>query len=80
MLPDNKLDFITNIDPEYVDMMNNLRKEFIGLDVRIRLLGSLDDSKKEGAARCLSIARTNLESACMYAIKSLCIMGENKPV
>lgn len=79
MLPDNRLDFISNIDPDYINMMTDLRKDFIALDARLRLLGTIESSKKDGVGRCLSIARTNIETACQYAIKSLCLMGEIKP-
>jgi len=75
-MQDIRLDFISNIDPEYIESMTRLRKEFINLDQKLSQLGDIDDAKKEGAQRCLSIARTNLETACMYGIKSLCIMGE----
>lgn len=78
MLPDNRLDFITAIDPEYIQSMTTLRKEFIKLDDKLRQLGSIDDAEKEGVSRCLSLSRTKLEEALHYGIKSLCIMGENK--
>jgi hypothetical protein len=78
MLPDIRLDSISNIDHEFIKVMTQYRKRFIELDNDLRGLGILSESKKEGAARCLSIARTNIETACMYAIKAICIMGENK--
>ena len=78
MLVDNRLDFITNIEQEYIDKMTALRQEFIALDKKLRDLSVDDWINKNGAARCLSIARTNLETACMYTIKTLCLMGEKK--
>lgn len=79
MLPDIRLDFITNIDPQFIDMMTEVRKEFIALDAKLRVISSLEPAQREGAARCLSLARTNIEIACQYAIKSLCLMGEQLP-
>ena len=79
MLPDNQLAFITNIDPQFIDMMSQLRQEFIMLDSKLRVMSSLEPFKeREGVARCLSLARTKLEEALHYGIKSLCIMGEVK--
>jgi hypothetical protein len=76
MLLNNRLDYISDIDPQFIDIMTDLRKDFISLDSRIRLLGSLECSKREGVARCLSLARTNIETALQQAIKALCLMGE----
>jgi len=78
MLADNRLDAIKNISDDYLAMMENLRKDFIALDTRLRILGGLDDFKKEGAARCIALARTNLEHASMCTNKAICLMGENK--
>lgn len=76
MLADNRLDFITNIEQEYIDKMTALRQEFIALDKELRDLSADDRINKSGAARCLSIARTNVETALQYTIKTLCLMGE----
>lgn len=76
MLPDIRLDFITKIDPQFIDMMTELRKEFIALDSKLRTISSMRSAEREGVARCLSLARTNIEIACQYSIKSLCLMGE----
>lgn len=78
MLPDIRLDFISNIDSEYILTMTNFRNLFITLDDALRKLGATDDASKEGASRCLSLARTNAEIALQYTIKALCIMGEVK--
>lgn len=78
MLPDNNLAFITKIDPQYIDMMTVLRQEFISIDEKFRMVSSLESAQKDGVYRCLSLARTKLEEALHYGIKSLCIMGEIK--
>lgn len=78
MLPDNHLDFITKIDQEFINTMTTLRKQFIDLDYVLRGMSILEEAKKEGVSRCLSLARTKLEEALHYGIKSLCIMGELK--
>ena len=79
MLPDNRLDFISDIDPQFIDMMTVLRQEFILMDGKLRVIGSLTEAQREGVARCLSLARTNIETALQQAIKALCLMGENLP-
>lgn len=78
MLVDNRLEPIKNISPDYLAMMESLRKDFIALDTRLRLLGGLEDFKKEGVARSIAIARTNIEHAHMCTNKAICLMGENK--
>lgn len=78
MLPDNRLDFISNIESEYIKKMTSLRKEFIAIDALLFNMQSDVNFKNEGAARCISLARTKLEEALHYGIKSLCIMGEVK--
>lgn len=78
MLPDNHLTFITSIDPQFIDMMSQLRQDFIMLDSKLRTISSLEPAEREGVTRCLSLARTKLEEALHYGIKSLCIMGEVK--
>lgn len=78
MLPDNRLDFMTKIDAQFLDMMTELRKEFIALDSKLRVISSLEPAEREGVTRCLSLARTNIETACQYSIKALCLMGEVK--
>lgn len=78
MLPDIRLDYITNIDAQFLDMMTELRKEFIALESKLRVMSSLQPAEREGVARCLSLARTNIETACQYSIKALCLMGEVK--
>ena len=77
-LPDIRLDFINNIDPQFIDMMTVMRAEFIGMDNKLRIMGGLEAADKPGVARCMALARTHLETALQYGIKSLCIMGEVK--
>ena len=77
-MQDIRLDFITNINPEYITAMTTLRKQFIKLDEQLSQFGDIDDAKKDGVQRCLSIARTHIETACQYAIKALCLCGETK--
>lgn len=79
MLPDNRLDFITSIDPEFINMMTGARADFIKIDNNLRGLSEYPQAEREGVKRCLSLARTNIETACMYTIKALCLMGESKP-
>lgn len=79
MLPDNRLDFISNIEPEFINMMTGARADFIKMDSELRALIDLPEAQKDGVNRLISLARTNIETACMYTIKALCLMGEVKP-
>lgn len=79
MLPDNRLDFITAIEPEFINMMTGARADFIKMDSELRALSDLPEAQREGVNRLISLARTNIETACMYTIKALCLMGEIKP-
>lgn len=76
MLPDNRLDFISDIEPEFINMMTGARADFIKIDNNLRGLSGYTQAENEGVNRCLSIARTNIETACQYTIKALCLMGE----
>jgi len=78
MLPDNRLDFITSIDPEFINMMTGARADFIKMDDELRKLSDLTEAQREGVNRLISLARTNIETACMYTIKALCLMGEKQ--
>jgi hypothetical protein len=78
VLPDIRLDFISEIEQSHIDMMTKIRKQFILLDNELRTISTLKGADREGASRCLSIARTKIETACQYTIKSLCVMGEVK--
>lgn len=79
MLPDNRLDFITGITPEFINMMTGARADFIKMDNELRALSAMPEAEKDGVNRLISLARTNIEIACMYTIKALCLMGEVKP-
>lgn len=77
MALDIRLDFITKIDPRYIEKMTNIRKMFIALDELLKIYADEAGEKKNaGAARTVALARTANESACQSAIKSLCILGE----
>ena len=78
MLPDNRLDFISNIHQDFINMMTTTRQQFINLDSTLQIFSSLSQAEKEGVNRCLSIARTHIETALQYTIKALCLMGEIK--
>lgn len=78
MLPSNHLSFITKIDPQFIDMMTQLRQDIIVLDAKLCAISGLGSAQRDGVNRCLSLARTKLEEALHYGIKSLCIMGEVK--
>ncbi len=74
---DNRLDFISNIDSEYVSRMTEIRKKFIALDKEI---GMMADEPTASAAshRTVALARTHIETSLQFAIKSLCLLGEIK--
>ena len=78
MLPDNRLDFITNIEQEKIESMRAVRLQFIWLDEALRIISKDDTAQREGVLRCLSLARTNIETALQQTIKALCLMGEIK--
>jgi hypothetical protein len=76
MLPDNRLDFISNIHEDFIAEMTEIRKDFIALDRKLRNLSGYDEANKNGALRSISLARTDIETALQYTIKALCLMGE----
>jgi hypothetical protein len=78
MLTDIRLDSISNIDPQFIDMIKKFRDEMITIDAKLRAISSLNEANCEGVLRCLSLARTNIEMASKYGIKALCLMGEVK--
>jgi hypothetical protein len=75
---DTRLDFISKIDPHFIDAMTEIRQKFIELDDELKRFEHYNNFSTSGAARTLAIARTNIETACQYAIKSLCLCGEVK--
>lgn len=73
----NRLDFISKINPEYVIRMTDLRKKFIELDNELGLMS--DEKTATGEShRTIALARTHIEIALQFAIKSLCLLGEIK--
>lgn len=71
----NRLDYISKFNDTSVDCMTEIRMQYEMLDARIRdFLDIMDE--KEGSARCAALARTHLETSLMYAIKTLCLLGE----
>ena len=76
---DNRLDFISDIAQEGIDLMTDMRKDFIALDLRLREIQQTKPLDQAGG-RSLALARTNLEIALQYAIKTLCLAYENKAV
>lgn len=76
MALDIRLDFITNIEPSVINEMTALRAQFILLDEKLQKIS--DDMNGDSAGlRAIALARTHIEQSCMYAIKSLCILGED---
>ena len=75
MALDIRLDFISNINQNAVDEMTALRSQFILLDEQLRRI--TDNMAGDSAGlRAIALSRTNLEISLQYAIKSLCILGE----
>lgn len=77
---DTRLDFITKIDPAKIEMMTALRKKFVDLEKEMRKFEDLDwhDDNVQAAMHSLSMTTTHLGTSCMYAIKTLCLIGELK--
>ncbi len=75
----NRLDFITNIHPDHIARMTEIRKKFIELDASLELM-STEPTNTAASLRTISLSRTNIEIACQFAIKSLCLLGEIKPI
>lgn len=81
---DNRLDFISDIDSDAIEQMTELRKKFIELDEEIINLSERYPDHFNGlnpaAARAASLARTHIEIGLQFAIKTLCLCGENRMV
>lgn len=75
---DNRLDFISDIKPGAIDKMKNIRKMYIALDeiIQIQEVKCEQENIKAGV-RTAELARMNLETSLQYAIKTLCLLGEN---
>lgn len=76
MALDIRLDFIEKIEPDAINRMTELRQKFIALDKELQVIN--DQQPDPAGVRAISCARTNLEIALQFAIKSLCILGEIK--
>ncbi len=76
-LPDHRLDFIQKFKDGYVEQMTEMRERFTELDEHL-IFHELDDNFNEEAARTLELARTHLETALQYSIKTICLIGEDK--
>ena len=75
----NRLDFISAIDPEGIELMKDIRQAFINLDDILRHFSLNENRVLDGAGhRTLALARTNLETSLQYAIKTLCLQYEIK--
>ena len=73
-----RFDYIENIGEEYCKRMEELRAMYIELDLAIQEMEDDENCDQEcGAQRTISITRTKLEESLHYAIKSLCLIGEN---
>lgn len=76
----NRLDYISKFEDGTVEKMTELRKKFIDIDNELR--GYVDPNGcvtiTPALARTVSLARTHVETASMYAIKSLCLKHEVK--
>jgi len=82
MLPNNRLDFISNIDPKFVAKMTDIRGMYMCLDELIASqfpdypLVQEPTGQTSAAMRSAQLARTNLEISLQYAIKTFCLLGE----
>lgn len=77
-MQDIRLDFIGDISIEMKEEISIIRSLFINLDNRIKSYEDKPGYALSSSARTIAIARTNLETALQYIIKSLCLMGEKK--
>jgi hypothetical protein len=79
MALDIRLDFISKIDPAYIEKMTEIRKGFIAVDDLLKGMADEASAKKDSSAsRTVALARTFNEQACQSTIKSLCLLGEVK--
>lgn len=76
---DNRLDFISNIDEEGIQLMKDVRQAFMHIDDALRHFAQDPSKPLEPASnRTLALARTHLETSLQYAIKTLCLQYEKK--
>jgi hypothetical protein len=77
MALDIRLDFITKINPITIHEMTAIRKAFMEIDDHMKVISdTLEELKRPAGQRTIALARTHLETSLQFAIKSLCIMGE----
>lgn len=73
---DIRLDYISKFKEGIVDEMAMTRTHYI---LMYDLLKRLENSAQDPAAkRAVALAVTHLEQSSMYAIKALCLIGEDK--
>lgn len=78
---DNRLDFISKIEPNGIELMTAIRKAYIDLDNVLRhFTGNHANPLDAAANRTLALARTHLETSLQFAIKTLCLQYEIKEV
>lgn len=82
-----RLDYISKFKPGTVERMSELRARFIELEREILKLHDdfqcgdwINNSNVIQIGRTYKQAITHLETAQMYAIKMLCLIGEDKDV
>jgi hypothetical protein len=76
MALDIRLDFISAIRADYIARMSEVRKKFIEIDEALKIMA--DETKDAATSRTIALSRTYNEQACQSAIKSLCLLGEQK--
>jgi hypothetical protein len=75
----NRLDFISNIHQDGIDLMTQVRQAYITLDENLRLFSTNSEKPLDAASnRALALARTHLETSLQYSIKTLCLQYEIK--
>lgn len=74
-----RLDFISNIHPQGIEHMTELREIYMRLDTLLVAHSNHQTRPLDGAGnRALALARTNLETSLQYGIKTLCLQYEIK--
>lgn len=72
-----RLDFISNIEEDYLLRMGDIRAMYIDLDLAIQEIEDDESVDRDcGVMRTVALARTHLEISLQYANKSLCLAGE----
>jgi hypothetical protein len=75
----NRLDFISNIAASGLEHMKDIRKCYMQLDDLLVHHSKMPERPLDAAAsRALALARTHLEIALQFSIKTLCIQYEIK--